>query len=53
MTKLSKASGLQWTNCLAELGVHVNNEGEYPVFSLGVKETAATILLRLLLEQPF
>ena len=24
---------------LAELGVHVNNEGEYPVFSLGVKET--------------
>ena len=25
---------------LAELGVHVNNEGEFPVFSLGVKETA-------------
>jgi hypothetical protein len=26
---------------LAELGVHVNNEGEHPaVFSLGVKETA-------------
>jgi hypothetical protein len=25
---------------LTELGVHVNNEGEYPVFSLGVKETA-------------
>jgi hypothetical protein len=24
---------------LAELGVHVNNEGEFPVFSLGVKET--------------
>ena len=25
---------------LAELGVHVNNEGERPVFGLGVKETA-------------
>jgi hypothetical protein len=25
---------------LAEMDVHVNNEGEYPVFSLGVKETA-------------
>jgi hypothetical protein len=25
---------------LAELGVHVNNEGGCPVFSLGVKETA-------------
>jgi hypothetical protein len=25
---------------LAELEVHVNNEGGYPVFSLGVKETA-------------
>jgi hypothetical protein len=25
---------------LAELGVHVNNEGDFPVFSLGVKETA-------------
>jgi hypothetical protein len=25
---------------LAELGVHVNNEGECPVFSLGVMETA-------------
>jgi hypothetical protein len=25
---------------LAELGVHANNEGEYPVFSLGVIETA-------------
>jgi hypothetical protein len=25
---------------LAEMEVHVNNEGEYPVFSLGVKETA-------------
>ena len=25
---------------LAELGVHVNNEGEFPLFSLGVKETA-------------
>jgi hypothetical protein len=25
---------------LAELEVHVNNEGEHPVFSLGVKETA-------------
>jgi hypothetical protein len=24
---------------LAELGVHVNNEGGCPVFSLGVKET--------------
>jgi hypothetical protein len=25
---------------LAEMDVHVNNEGEFPVFSLGVKETA-------------
>jgi hypothetical protein len=25
---------------LAELGVHVHNKGEHPVFSLGVKETA-------------
>jgi hypothetical protein len=25
---------------LAEMEVHVNNEGGYPVFSLGVKETA-------------
>ena len=25
---------------LAEMEVHVNNEGEHPVFSLGVKETA-------------
>jgi hypothetical protein len=25
---------------LNELGVHVNNEGDHPVFELGVKETA-------------
>ena len=25
---------------LSEMGVHVNNAGEFPVFTLGVKETA-------------
>ena len=25
---------------LAEMDVHVNNEGDYPVFNLGVKEAA-------------
>ena len=41
MTKLSIAfSSEAAMDELAELGVHVNNEGEHPVFSLGVKETA-------------
>ena len=40
MTKLSTASRPQWTSELNEMGVHVNNEREFPVFALGAKETA-------------
>jgi hypothetical protein len=38
---------------LNELGVHVNNEGDLPVFTLGVKETAYDPSARLLLEHHF
>jgi hypothetical protein len=39
-------------NELNDMEVHVNNKGEFPVFTLGTKE-ARTILLRLLLEHLF